>query len=143
MKLADVIDIAGGNDSDDSQDSQRTMTYPDPPLHTPAAASASFVPTAVSAMQFSPHHGFVGKCPAQQSNLQHPVIPAMLVQVWLQVKENQEKNGQPKKVEPGMCSSSACVFSRGGLFRQYYACVERLVQLDNTLRDTLYAEPEV
>ena len=147
VEADNIIDLAAADDSDDSQDSQKTMAYPDPPppaIPAPAAAGAAadVVPTAVSVMHAPPHE-FLGKFAARECHYHHPVIPPLMAQVYLQVKERQAKNNQPRFVEPGMCSNPRCVFSRGGLYRQYYACVERLVQLENTLRDTLYGEPEV
>ena len=145
-----IIDLAATEDADsqDSDDSAKTMTYPAPapaipaPAAAAAAAAPASVPTAVPVTQFPPL-GFMAKFPTRESHYHHPVIPQFMAQVYLQVKERQTNNDQPRFVEPGMCSNPACVFSRGGLYRQYYACVERLVQLENTLRDTLYGEPRV
>lgn len=136
-----VINLANmDSDSDcESDDSQKTMTYPEPATAaTPAAVAAKAVPvtTAVPVHKFP--HEFRHTSSANSDN-----VSPMLAEIYALVKDRMANYAQPKKLEPGMCSNSRCPFSRGGLYRQYYSCVERLIQLENTLSETLCGEPEV
>ena len=136
-----VINLANvDSDSNcESDDSQKTMPYPEPATAaTPAAVAANAVPVPAPISV----HKFPHEYKPTSSAHTHNVSP-MLSQVYAQVKERINTHAQPKKVEPDMCSNVRCPFSRGGLYRQYYSCVERLVQLENTLSETLYGEPTV
>ena len=59
-------------------------------------------------------------------------IPQSLVQAYLQVRRAQARDGVTG-VEPGMCTNNKCTYCKGGLLRQYYSLLERLVQIDTEL----------
>ena len=119
-----VIDMSGepSDDECESDDSQKTMTYPVvQPTHIPTARS---VVTSTSQNRYDQW-----RVPAFSGNLATEQIPQSLVQAYLQIRRSQTH----MQVDAGMCTNDRCAFCRGGLLRQYYTLLERLVQIDRAL----------
>ena len=124
------IIVIDDDDEDDglgaeSDDSARTMTYPESTDDIPTAQPAGLprqLPDNFQIPGFHPPEAAAAAMP-------HPVIPMTLVQAWLQVQRSQRRHGDTS-LGRGMCSNGKCIYCTGDKLRQYYALVERLVQLD-------------
>ena len=125
----DVIDISNDDGGCSSDDSQRTMAYPDPttPCTNTDMPTAKTVQPAINGDRYGrfqiPAFAASNVAPA------HSDIPQSLVQAYLQAKRARAHDGTTG-LEPGMCTNNQCPFCKGGLLRQYYSLMERLVQLD-------------
>ena len=125
-----VIDISK-DDGYSSDDSQKTMAYPDPTTPNPNADIPTAKPVQQPAINADRYDRFA--IPGfNASNVVQADIPQSLVQAYLQVKRAQNRAGTTG-VEPGMCTNHTCTFCKGGLLRQYYSLLERLVQIDREL----------
>ena len=122
---ATIIDIA---DSDDSDDSQATMPYPEsrPPTIT---QTADPIPVASPVKMPNPRHTITPKV--------HEV-PEPVRQLWNTVMTDLIRNGN-LKLDHGMCVNGKCIYCRGGPSRQLYSLMERMIQLQNFL----WREPDV
>ena len=126
-----VIDMTNNDDDGcSSDDSQRTMAYPDPtrPLTNTDIPTAKTVQPARNGDHYD---RFAIPC-FSGSNVVKEDIPQSLVQAYLQVRRAQARDGVTG-VEPGMCTNNKCTYCKGGLLRQYYSLLERLVQIDTEL----------
>lgn len=105
---AEVIDMVTDSDACDSDDSMKTMVYPQQSPSIPrASVNRSRVADELS-------------------------VPATVTSLWRKYKAKAilEDN---ERVDHGMCDSCTCRFSRGGLGRQLYSLMERLVQVEKAL----------
>ena len=119
-----VIDMSGepSDDECESDDSQKTMTY--------AVVQPTHIPTARSVVTSTSQNRYdQWRVPAFSGNLATEQIPQSLVQAYLQIRRSQTH----MQVDAGMCTNDRCAFCRGGLLRQYYTLLERLVQIDRAL----------
>ena len=125
-----VIDITGDDDGCESDDSQKTMAYPEP---QPVIAPCNYIPTAQPVQSARGNRydqwQIPAFTPAPNTIASHRDIPQSLVQAYLQVKRSQTS----QQVDAGMCTSDQCAYCRGGLLRQYYTLLERIVQIDRAL----------
>lgn len=125
-----IIDVTNDDDGCSSDDSQRTMEYPDPtrPLTNTDIPTAKPVQPVRNGDRYD---RFAIPC-FSASNVVKADIPQSLVQAYQQVRRAQARDGVTG-VEPGMCINNQCTFCKGGLLRQYYSLLERLVQIDREL----------
>lgn len=105
-----------------------------------AAASNDVVLNVVSGSDDMPHdHYFSDITPSAPAPRAQPTVtpttyevPSTIIKLWHEVKNNLKKNNN-EQLDHGMCTSAQCIYCRGGVMRQMYALMERMVQLETHL----------